>query len=263
MRRQKNTPVKHITSFIIKNIPRKYLQLFSHVALKIIAIFYRGNKVECPVCGNGLRKFLPYGRVSRENALCPNCLALERHRVIWVFLKKKTDFFTNKKKVLHIAPEACFIDRFEALHGDDYITVDLESPLAKVKADIHHMPFEENTFEAVFCNHVMEHVADDIQAMKEILRVMKPGGFAIIQIPFFIPVPDVTIEDPSVTDPKERYLLYGQDDHVRMYGKDYPERLRSAGFHVSEEDFVCALPKEMIEKHGLLESEVIYYCTKQ
>ena len=206
---------------------------------------------------------MPYGRVSRENALCPNCLALERHRVIWVYLKEKTDFFTSTKRILHIAPEACFIDRFEKIHGENYITADLESPLAKVKMDIHEMPFDDNSFDVVICNHVMEHVKDDIQAMKEILRVLKPAsGFAIIQIPFFVPVPEVTKEDPTVTDPQERYNAFGQEDHVRMYGWDYPDRLRSAGFEVKEDEFVKEIDESVRKKHALLETETIYYCTK-
>ena len=177
--------MKYLISFFIRYIPRKYLQLFSHWVLKIVAVFYTGNKVTCPVCDHSFRKFLPYGRKARTNALCPNCLALERHRLMWVFLKRETDFFEKQKKVLHIAPEICFIDKFEAIHKEDYITADIESPLAKVKLDVHEMPFENNQFDVVFCNHVLEHVADDRKAMSEIHRVLKPGGFAILQIPLF------------------------------------------------------------------------------
>ena len=208
------------------------------------------------------RKFLPYGRVSRENALCPKCLALERHRLMWLYLKEKTNFFNQPAKLLHIAPELCFIDRFEALENLDYITADLESPLAKVKMDIHEIPFEENTFDISFCNHVMEHVADDIKAMSEIHRVLKPGGWAIIQIPFFPPIPEITEEDPAVTDPSERERLYGQSDHVRKFGLDYPDRLRRAGFEVDENPFVMELPKEKVERHALPKDEIIYVCRK-
>ena len=254
--------MKKIISFVVRNIPRKYLQLFSHIALKVVAVFYKGNKVECPVCDSHFSKFVPYGRVARANALCPNCLALERHRLMWLFLKQKTEFFQPGQEVLHIAPEICFIKRFEAIHGDRYITADLESPLAKVKMDIHEMPFKDNRFDVAFCNHVMEHVADDIQSMKEIYRVLKPGGWAIIQIPIFHPVPDVTFEDDTVTDPKEREKLFGQDDHVRLYGKDYPERLRQAGFTVVEDDFVNTLSKEDQAKFALPKDEIIHFCKK-
>lgn len=255
--------MKQLISLFLKKVPRKYLQLFSHFALKIVAVFYRGDQVECPVCTHHFAKFVPYGRVARANALCPNCLALERHRLMWLYLKEKTDFFTPGKDILHIAPEICFIKRFEVMHGDRYITADLESPLAKVKMDIHEMPFEDNHFDVAFCNHVMEHVADDIQSMKEIYRVLKPGGWAIIQIPIFEPWADTTFEDDSITNPKERERIFGQDDHVRLYGRDYPERLRSAGFEVVEDDYVMTLSEEVVARYALPKDEIIYLCRKK
>ena len=229
----------------------------------MISVFYLGKNVECPVCEAQFRKFLPYGRKSRPNALCPNCLALERHRLIWIYLKRKTNFFTKPHKMLHIAPELCFMPRFEALKTLEYITGDIESPLAKVKMDIHEIPFEDNTFDVIFCNHVLEHVDDDIKAMSEIKRVLKPGGWAILQIPFFYPLKEKTFEDFSITDPKERERVFGQDDHVRMYGKDYPDRIRKSGLKVIEENFVKTLSKEEIKKHALPEDEIIYRCEKK
>ena len=188
--------MKKIISWLIRYVPRKYLQRVSGAGLKVLGLFYRGQDVTCPVCGKSFRKFLPYGRINpRENALCPNCLSLERHRLMWLYLKERTGFFKNGLHVLHIAPEACFIKRFEKIHGEKYITADIESPLAKVKMDIHQIPFEQNTFDVVLCNHVLEHVKDDIKAMNEIQRVLKPQGFAILQVPFFNPVPDATFED--------------------------------------------------------------------
>ena len=160
--------------------------------------------------------------------------------------------------VLHIAPEACFIKRFEKIHGDHYITADIESPLAKVKMDIHEIPFAENTFDAVLCNHVLEHVRDDIKAMSEIHRVLKPGGFSILQVPFFNPIPEVTLEDPSITDSREREKAFGQDDHVRKYGKDYAKRMEHAGLIASEDEFVNTLSEETRNKFGLVRGEILY-----
>jgi len=254
--------LKHIISFFLRNVPRKYLQLFSHVVLRVVAVFYRGNKVECPVCHAHFRKFMPYGRESRENALCPNCLALERHRLMYLFLQNKTNFFTAPLHVLHVAPEICFIERFEKVHGDRYITADIESPLAKVKMDIHQIPFEENTFDVAFCNHVMEHVDNDILAMSELCRVLKPGGWAIIQVPFFYPLEETTVEDITATDPKERYRRFGQDDHVRKFGKDYAKRLTKAGFVVEPSDYVKELPTDVVERYALPKDETIYLCRK-
>src|SRR6478752_5442174 len=129
--------MKKLISLVIRKIPRKYLQIFSPLALKVIALFYAGNNVECPISGKTYRKFLPYGRVPRPNALSPDSLSLERHRLMWLYLKEKTNFFTDKLKVLHIAPEHCFLDIFEGMKNLDYITADIESPLAKVKMDVH------------------------------------------------------------------------------------------------------------------------------
>ena len=247
--------MKKIISLLIRFVPRKYLQLFSGVGLKAVGILYAGNKVECPICGNHYGKFLPYGRINpRLNALCPSCLSLERHRLIWLYLKEKTNFFSAQLDVLHIAPEPCFMRRFEKQHGEKYITADIESPLAKVKMDIHQIPFSENIFDVVICNHVLEHVQDDIKAMSEIRRVLKPGGWAIMQVPFFSPVPDVTIEDTTITDPREREKVFGQDDHVRMFGKDYSKRIERAGLKAVEDDFAKAQP----EKYGLQRAEILY-----
>ncbi len=227
-----------------------------------MALFYKGNKVECPVCESHFRKFLPYGRKSRSNALCPKCLALERHRLIWLYLKQKTDFFTKEAKMLHVAPELCFMDRFESLSNLEYITADIESPLAKVKMDIHQIPFDDNSIDIIFCNHVLEHVDDDLKALNEIRRVLKPGGWAILQVPFFFPLPEETFEDKSITDPKEREKAFGQDDHVRLYGQDYADRLASSGLQVLEEKFIEELTKEDKIRYALPESEIIYKVVK-
>jgi SAM-dependent methyltransferase len=255
--------MKKLISLIIRFVPRTYLQRVGGVGLKVIGIFYTGNAVLCPICERGFRKFLPYGRINpRPNALCPNCLSLERHRLIWLYLKDRSAFFHAKLDVLHIAPEACFISRFEKIHGDRYITADIESPLAKVKMDIHEIPFNQNSFDVVLCNHVLEHVRDDIKAMREIERVLKPGAFAILQVPFFNPVPDVTFEDNSVTDPREREKLFGQDDHVRKYGRDYMNRIQRAGLYAVEEKYVNELPDETRKKYGLAKGEMIYRANK-
>jgi SAM-dependent methyltransferase len=251
--------MKKLISLLIRFVPRKYLQRVSGAGLKVLGMWYRGNNVTCPVCDKSFRKFLPYGRIKpRENALCPNCMSLERHRLMWLYLKETTPFFKSKLQVLHIAPEACFIQRFEKIHGEGYITADIESPLAKVKMDIHEIPFADNTFDVVLCNHVLEHVADDIQAMREIGRVLKPGGLSVLQVPFFNPVPDITFEDNSITDKRQREKIFGQDDHVRKYGKDYPARIKRSGLSPKEETFVNDIDEQMRKKHGLVKGEIIY-----
>ena len=255
--------MKKLISLIIRFVPRTILQRVGGAGLKVVGLLYRGSAMIVPICDIGFRKFLPYGRINqRQNALCPNCLSLERHRLIWLYLKDKSGFFDGPLDVLHIAPEACFIDRFEKLHGHRYITADIESPLAKVKMDIHEIPFEENRFDVVLCNHVLEHVQNDIQAMSEINRVLKPGGFAILQVPFFNPVPVVTFEDNTITDTREREKLFGQDDHVRKYGKDYTTRIQRAGLMAVEENYANELPDDVRKKFGIVKGEIIYRANK-
>lgn len=254
--------MKRIISFLIRKVPRKYLQLFSGFFLRILSVFYRGKAVVCPVCEKSFRKFLPYGRIKpRSNALCPHCLALERHRAMWLYLREKTDFFSANLKVLHIAPEVCFIKIFRSMKNLDYKTADLESPLADIKMDIHAMPFDADEFDVVFCNHVMEHVEDDIQAMKEIYRTLKPGGWAIIQSPQDLSLTE-TFEDKSLTTPMEREKAHGQSDHLRTYGRDYAKRLSSAGFDVFSDDYIVQLPEATQKKYALPSKEIIYVCRK-
>ena len=251
--------MKKLISLVIRFVPRKYLQRVSGVGLKALSILYTGNNVLCPVCKGSFRKFLPYGRIKpRPNALCPNCQALERHRLIWLYLENETNFFKKQNDVLHIAPEACFIKPFEKAHGDNYVTADIESPLAKVKMDIHQIPFKDNSFDVVLCNHVLEHVDDDIKAMSEIHRVLRPGGFAVMQVPFFSPVPEKTFEDFSITDPRAREKAFGQDDHVRKYGKDYSQRISLAGLTPIENNFVDKKTDAERFRFGLVKGETLY-----
>ena len=254
--------MKWLISLILRKVPRKYLQYVSHIFLKMLIPFYWGNNVQCPIDGKTYRKFLPYGRLHpRPNALCPSSLSLERHRLIWLYLQDKTNFFSAKLKVLHIAPELCFIKKFKALPNLEYTTADLDSPLADVKLDVHQIPYSENTFDVVFCNHVMEHVDHDIEAMKEILRILKPGGWAIIQSPVYPELPH-TLEDPSIIAPAEREKIYGQNDHQRKYGRDYGDRLRKAGFQVTEDHYVQQLETWKVNQYALPLDEIIYFCKK-
>ncbi|MHA8066178.1 class I SAM-dependent methyltransferase [Aquirufa sp. ROCK2-A2] len=176
-------------------------------------------------------------------------------------MKKETDFFTSSPKLLHVAPEYCFINRFEKLLGENYITADIESPLAKVKMDLHHIPFEDNTFDVVFCNHVLEHVDDDFQCMREIRRVLKPTGYALLQSPQRYDLA-TTYEDRSITDPKQREIHFLQDDHVRIYGRDYGKQLEKSGFTITEVNMIEKIGVEESKKMGLPLDEIIYLATK-
>jgi len=244
-------------------VPRRYLQRVSGIGLRLLGWLYIGNRVACPICKSRFRSFLPYGRINpRPNALCPSCQSLERHRLIWLYLQNETPFFRHAQHVLHVAPEKCFIRAFEKQHGAGYVTADIESPLAKIKMDIHQMPFASHTFDVVLCNHVLEHVQNDRQALSEIHRVLKPGGYAILQVPFFHPVPDTTFEDPAVTDPHEREKMFGQSDHVRQYGKDYPQRIAQSGLQPQPAAFATTFSTQECFRFGLTRGEIIYRANK-
>jgi len=250
--------LRKLVGFLLRKLPRTLLQRISKPIFKIISIFYYGNNVECPICNKSFKEFFPYGRKTRNNALCTNCLSLERHRLIYLYLEKKTLIFKNKTKLLHIAPEGCLISIFKRFDNIEYITADLNSPLADIKMDIHNMPFKENSFDLVLCNHVLEHVDNDIKALKEIKRVLKRDGIGIVQVPFYDPIPEKTIENKIVKSKREREKLYGQSDHVRKYGKDYKKRLESAGFNVKIVNSYTYLNKSEINKYGTDENEDLY-----
>ncbi len=251
---------------ILNTVPRPILIKFSYLFRKIAPLLYNGNQVECPVCEHSFSKFLPYGYndiTRRDNVLCPYCLSLERHRLMWIYLKNETDFFTTsrKQKMLHIAPEQCFYDYFKKQKNLDYLTGDLESPIADLHFDLHDIPLEDNRFDVVMCNHVLEHVRDDKQCMRELYRVMAPGGMGIFQVPIDYNR-ETTLEDPAINTPELREKYYWQKDHVRLYGKDYPKRLEEAGFKVETVAYQSKLGNKLTEKYRLNNNEKIYICKK-
>ena len=250
--------LRPLVGFLLRKLPRTLLQRVSRPIFKIISVFYYGNNVQCPICDKSFRKFFPYGRNTRDNALCTNCLSLERHRLIYLYLKRESSLFKTKTKLLHIAPEGCLIDVFKSSDTIDYTTADLDSPLADIKMDIHSMPFEDNSFDFVLCNHVLEHVENDIEALEEIKRVMKKGGLGIVQVPFYDPIPEKTIEDKTVVSKNEREKLYGQSDHVRKYGKDYKGRLESTGLRVKVIKPNKFLNKSEIREYSIIEDEELF-----
>ncbi|KAA1243214.1 class I SAM-dependent methyltransferase [Aquimarina sp. RZ0] len=254
--------MKKLFKFILNTIPRPLLIRLSYLIRPVIAFLLKGKKYTDPIDGKSFSKFLPYGYgTQRNNVLSPSTLSLERHRLLWLYLQSETDFFTNKAKVLHFAPEQAFYKRFRKLKHLDYTTTDLNSPLADVKADICKLPFTTNEYDIIFCNHVLEHIPDDTKAMQEIYRVLKPGGMAILQIPQDLNR-EITYEDDSITDPKKRAEIFGQYDHMRIYGSDYFEKLRSIGFKVDEVDYTAILCREDVIKYCLAPGEILPVCYK-
>lgn len=249
--------MKSITKFLLNKIPRPLLIKASILARPLIVQFFKGDKFTDPIDGKSYRKFLPYGYgKQRENALSPGTLSLERHRQMWLYLQNKTNFFTQNYKVLHIAPEQEFLRKFKKQKNLEYISADLYSPIVDVKADILNLPFEDESFDVVFCNHVLEHIQDDQRAMSELYRVMKKGGWGIFQVPLKSSLLK-SYEDFSITDPAERQKHFGQYDHVRWYGMDYFERLRKAGFEVDVNYYSQQFSPAEIKRYGLMENEIL------
>ena len=223
----------------------------------LIYLFFKGNKFTDPIDGKSYRKFLPYGYgKQRENALSPGTLSLERHRQMWLYLQNETDFFTQNYKVLHIAPEQEFLRKFKKMKNLDYTSADLFSPIVDLKADILDLPFEDESFDVIFCNHVLEHIIDDKKAMSELYRVMKKGGWGILQVPMKNSL-EKTYEDFTITDPKERQKHFGQYDHVRWYGMDYFERLKSVGFDAEANFYSQKFPEQEQKRFGLNVNEIL------
>ena len=185
---------------------------------------------------------------------------MERKRILWIFLEKETDFFNTENKILHIAPEQCFYKSFKK-NFESYTTCDLNSPIAEIKADVCNLPFDENEFDFVLCNHVLEHVYDDEKAMKEIYRVLKHEGKAILQVPLDNTL-EKTIDGRDISDQNLRNKLFGQYDHLRLYGPDYYDKLIKVGFKVEKIDQTQKMDKSLIRKYGLIKGEIIPFCKK-
>ncbi|HLW40315.1 MAG TPA: methyltransferase domain-containing protein [Brumimicrobium sp.] len=255
--------MKKLYKFLLNTLPRPILIRLSYVFKRVAPVLYRGDNVACPVCEHSYRKFLSYGSkvAHRENVLCPHDLTLERHRLMWLYLKQETDFFTASKSVLHIAPEQCFHGKFKKQKNLKYLTADLNSPIADMHFDLHDIPLEEDRFDVVFCNHVMEHVEDPLRCMEELHRVMKPGAWAIMQVPQDLNREE-TYEDASIVTPEEREKHYWQKDHLRLFGRDYPDWLRRAGFEIEEFHTSKEFASEEVERFRLSKTEILYVARK-
>jgi SAM-dependent methyltransferase len=229
--------------------------------LKRLSVFYQGNKVFCTCCEGKFRSFLPFGANRRQNAICPGCLSLERHRLLWPYLKNKTNLFQENLAVLHVAPEYIFQRKLILLPNLKYLTADIVPGEAMVQMDITNIQYNDNYFDVILCNHVLEHIPNDDRAMKELYRVLKPGGWAILQVPLDKKLAKTIEGSPNLTL-KEREKLFGHHDHVRQYGRDYPDKLAQAGFIVKLDSYPQELGIKAINKFGLIPDEDVVLCQK-
>jgi SAM-dependent methyltransferase len=247
----------------VKRVGRAVIPSAYHrqVGMLVSKVSNFGFRRYCPCCKAHLRQFRPFGLVPRPEARCPVCGSLERHRLIHLYLRQRTDLFDGRrKKMLHVAPEEQLSTLFASAPGINYLSADLLSPKAMIRMDITDIQYPDETFDVIYCSHVLEHVNDDRKAMRELHRVLRTGGWAILQVP--IPTAEATYEDPTITSPKARKLAFGQKDHVRRYGADYKDRLEDAGFSVEVDGFVRDLDNRTVARFGLMRSEDVYRCTR-
>ncbi len=188
---------------------------------------YAGTKYYCPICRGHFRTLWPAGVNPRSNAMCPVCGSLERHRLLWIAMVHlwEKNKISSSGRLLHVAPENCL--QQELRKSFEYVSVNIEAGFCMVQADVTALPFPDGVFDAVICNHVLEHIRDDRKALGELQRVLRRNGWASIQVPM---ESQTTHKDPSIIDADARTLLFGQPDHVRQYGTDILLRLNDAGF---------------------------------
>jgi SAM-dependent methyltransferase len=194
------------------------------------------------------------------NAVCPWCGSHVRHRALWLYLERRTDLLTTPTRLLHVAPEHVLTKRLRAIPTIDYLSADLDQP-AMENWDLTDVPHPDASFDAIVCSHVLEHVPDDRAAMRELSRILRPDGWAIVQVPIDYERAE-TLEDPAIQSPEARERAYWQADHVRLYANDFPDRLRSEGLDVTVDSYLRTLPAEEVERHGLISLEDIYLCRK-
>ena len=195
--------------------------------------------LECPICGLRAARFLRFGLDGRRNAMCPGCGSVERHRFLWLYLPTPPALLSGRHRVLHAAPEPWLEQRLRGLPALRYRTVDLFNPFADVQADLTALPFPDAVFDWVIANHVLEHIPDDGAAIAELARVLRPGGRAVIMVPFDPKGP--TQDGAGIADPAERMRRFGHPYHYRINGRDFPDRLAVAG-----------LSARIVDSRGLL-----------
>jgi SAM-dependent methyltransferase len=238
-------------------VPARYKAAARRAFLLVSQLLNAGSRVECPVCERHYRKF---ARFHGENDQCPGCGALMRHRAILLYLRDVLQLPGKGVGFLHIGPAESMRRRVSRFDSIDYLSADIDPHKADVQADITQLQFDDASFDFVLCVHVLEHVPEDRKAISEIHRVLRPGGGALIQVP---PSDlEVTAEDPSVTDPRERERLFGQHDHVRLCGSDYKQRLEEPGLEVQVVDYPAELEPAVQTRYGLRPGEPFYVCAK-
>lgn len=250
---------RKVLSSIKKLLPAEARDNLRSTVGKLMGRVYAGSNYECPCCGGRFRRMIPWDPSDPldDNMVCPVCRSQSRHRLLLTFLERETDLFTSETKLLHFAPESFLAHRFREYRNIEYVTADLSMAQVSARLDITSLPFAKDSFDALICNHVLEHVMDDRAAINELSRVLRPGGWAVIMVPMDCNRAE-TFEDPSITDPEKRLKVFGQSDHVRIYGRDFIHRLGSGSWTVSELNYAEDLEPRLRNRLALMKNEFIY-----
>ncbi|WP_405303702.1 class I SAM-dependent methyltransferase [Methanobrevibacter sp.] len=228
------------------------------------------NKNFCPICGN-ISEFISFGKPERKNVRCTHCRSVERHRMVWLFFQKmfNKQLETKNMSVMHFAPEPAFYKYFSKFDNVDYYPVDLEPESyerrnIKIRkaVDMQDIPFPDDKFDIIYASHVLEHVPDDIKAMKELYRVLKYGGSCVLLVPLRFSLKK-TIEKEEYNTPELRIKHYGQANHLRRYGIDFKDRLESVGFKVTAFDEGDVVATDIERKFYRTGRNRIFLCKKE
>ncbi len=254
-------------TLFVSSIGRLWQIIQTHISQTISRLRAKGSGVHCPCCGHQYKTFSAYGIQSRENARCWHCNSLERHRLLHLYLEEETDLFQSQanKSLLHFGPSEVMYDRFSQLSSIAYTAVDLnpaDYPMQLQKMDMTDIGGPAKTYDYILAIHIMEHIKDDIAAMRELYRVLKPGAKAIIMIPIDLDT-EKTIESDVSLSGDENELLYGQTDHVRLYGQDFSDRLEQLGFRVEACRYAETLSDQEMETYAVFKEDVIFVCVKE
>ena len=246
---------------VLTVIRRPELQWLKQVAFFLRGVLYLGTRFKCPVCGWRMRAFVDREGIfnSNHDGYCPRCNAKARHRRLWLFLDANTHLFTDQHELLEVAPWSALGQRLQKFSNLRYTGLDLDpdAACATVAGDLQSVPLDSGSFDAILCIHVLEHVDDDRAAMREIQRLLKPQGWAIVSVPLLLD--ETTREDPTITSPADRERVFGEKDHVRYYGTDFQGRLEAAGLQVKV-NWASSIPDTTRSRYGLRDDENLFVC---
>ena len=249
-----------------KNFINDYLFLMPYKAIM--------KKKKCVICGKYVDKFIPNGINEdifkkhhiiggglRQNVVCPSCGAGDRERWLYYVLKNNTDIFTMKGRVLHFAPERGVSRYIKENEQIDYYTGDIVPGRAMHITDITDLQYKDGIFDYVISNHVLEHISDEFKAVSEVMRVLKDDGKWILSFPICTDME--TQEDKTITSSKQRLALYGQEDHVRLYGTDFIKRFEQYGLSIQVFSPQDTLDEEEIQMYGVIKDDILMIATKK